>query len=253
LNYYKPDFLTQLFAHHCPNADGVFYFDTDIVLARPWGFFESWLAHGIALCEDLPHCHFSSDHPVRCAWGDLIRRIGYTVARDCDRYVNSGFIGIPRAQRSFLATWGAINGAVERADGLRLRRRAFMVGDLAADGRFIVPPDIADLLRATFMEDQDALNMAIMATQQPLSVMGPDAMGFDASWNFAMAHAVGPDKPWNTSFVLHAARCGIAPSRAAREWWKHAAGPLPAASGREIAAARLRMAAATIVARLVSA
>lgn len=251
LTYMKPDFVQMLVDGHCREADAVLYVDTDIVLARDWSFFQTWLTHGVALCEDMPHRGCGADHPTRLGWQELLEHLGCVVRRTESRYFNGGFIGVPTHQREFVQTWRVINNAVERADGLRGAAIASMVGVLETQERFAVPCAIAELVGPTFMEDQDALNMAVMATSSPLTVMGPNAMGFASSWDFAMAHAVGGEKPWNSSCVRRAIRHGIPPSRAALTWWKYARGPLPAATRAEVRLARIDIACAKVIARLI--
>lgn len=251
--YFKPDLLSLLYERHCPDASALVFFDPDIVIARRWSFFEAWLEHGVTLCQDVPHFQYGEDHPTRLAWRELIRHLDLDPIRPFDRYVNAGFIGIPSEARAFLETWRVINSAVERADGLRGGPRAFMVGELEDRDRFALPEHITTLMRPIFMEDQDALNMTIMATDDRISVMGHHEMGLGTSWDFAMAHAVGPDKPWTTSFARQALTRGLAPSAAARTWWLHAAKPLPAATAREIRSARLSMMLAKVIARMWSA
>src|SRR5436853_3964611 len=52
-NNYKPQFLLELMEKHCPHEEKFFFFDPDIVVRARWDFFEQWVSHGIALCEDV--------------------------------------------------------------------------------------------------------------------------------------------------------------------------------------------------------
>ncbi len=74
----------------------------DVVVHWDWSFFRAWLAHGVALCEDYPYYSVSVTSPIRSAWADLMALEGIRPVREVDRYFNAGFVGVPRAERSFL-------------------------------------------------------------------------------------------------------------------------------------------------------
>lgn len=71
--------------------------------------------------------------------------------------------------------------------------------------------------------DQDALNMAAMYTELPLTTMGPEAMGFVPS-GFTMYHAVG-EKPWRGSLLLRALG-GVPPSDATKFFFTQVLSPI---------------------------
>lgn len=71
--------------------------------------------------------------------------------------------------------------------------------------------------------DQDAMNMAVMYTDFPLSTMGPEAMGFIPS-GFTMYHAVGA-KPWRGSLLLRAL-AGVPPSGATKYFFSQVSSPI---------------------------
>src|SRR5690348_11876699 len=56
-------------------VDALFYFDPDITNRGPWRFYEEWVSHGVALCEDV-YPVFPADHPWRAAWREFAERNG---------------------------------------------------------------------------------------------------------------------------------------------------------------------------------
>ncbi|MEO7799701.1 MAG: hypothetical protein ABIY47_18455, partial [Opitutaceae bacterium] len=101
---YKPAFMRGWWAEHPDDADTVYYSDPDIVVKAPWSTLEDWAMGGVALCEDL-NAHLPARHPYRIAWLDFLARKNIPVQRSLERYYNSGFIGVPRAQAGFLDDW----------------------------------------------------------------------------------------------------------------------------------------------------
>src|SRR5690242_14646692 len=67
LNNYKPHFLLQLMHDYCTDESSFFYFDPDIVVRANWTFFEQWVSHGLAFCEDINH-YLPPQHPIRLSW-----------------------------------------------------------------------------------------------------------------------------------------------------------------------------------------
>lgn len=84
-----------------------------------------------------------------------------------------------------------------------------------------LPEHIVTIIRQWYTHDQDALNMAVMASDARVSVLSPDGMGFTGMWNFPIGHAIGRLKPWNKPLRL-LLRHG--PSKVDRIWWRYASG-----------------------------
>ena len=250
--YYKADFLDLLWKEYCPDAASICYFDTDIVVHRDWAFFRAWMRYGVALCEDQPHWSSSAASPVRSAWAEFIAIAGLQPLRDSDRYFNAGFVGVPREQRSFLKLWSTLSSVAERSRGLVGQGpEHFLNGMRDRRSPVDLPHHIVDILCFYYLHDQDCLNMAVMASRNDISPLGPAAMGFTQSFNFAMVHAVGALKPWNKPFVRHALRKGSPPTFADTLWWHYASGPVPVFPRRVIRRAQRHMTAAEILGRLV--
>lgn len=206
LSAMKPRFALDVLDRLAPDADGVAFFDADIVAIADWPFFERWLDAGIGLCFDSAYPVVPDGHPFRHAWADLARTLGRPV-RALDWYFNSGFVGVSRASREFLEIW---RDAVDWLD----RRQPGGIDRLKIGTR-------ADPYWAT---DQDALNVAAMATALPLSPIGLDGMGFNAA-GFVMLHAISQTKPWQGGYLRRALR-GHPPARVDKEFWALAQGPL---------------------------
>ncbi len=230
LSHRKPAFMADLLRRD-PDAAGVCYFDPDIVNLAAWRFYADWVSHGVAVCEDCTFPRLPATHPWRPHWRALLDAMGRPVRHERDDYLNSGFVGVSRGHAAFLDDWAAAMAAVDRLPGVN-------------------PADIRAGVRADpfCVLDQDALNVAAMATDVPLSVIGPDGMGFTPG-GFVMLHAVGRCKPWRCRYVRQLARYGGGPGAADRAFWRHVRGvadPLPA---RRVAAARADLLLATVLSR----
>src|SRR5579884_1111540 len=93
---YKPDFMLSLWDSCCSSAEGLFYFDPDIVVRCRWTFFEEWISSGVALCVDV--CGDMPDaHPIRNAWRRYYSQFGVQFRQKQNRYFNGGFIGVSKA------------------------------------------------------------------------------------------------------------------------------------------------------------
>lgn len=73
------------------------------------------------------------------------------------------------------------------------------------------------------MPDQDALNLAVMAYAEQVSLMGPQAMALGPGRS-VMSHAIGGPKPWRKRFLLSALG-GNPPRLADWDWVRHSDGP----------------------------
>ncbi len=72
------------------------------------------------------------------------------------------------------------------------------------------------------LSDQDAFNIAAMASPVPLSEMGPETMDF-TSGGWTMSHALGAPKPWNKHY-FYWFLLGNPPTLADNEYWRFANG-----------------------------
>jgi len=205
--YEKARWMAHILDVVAPTAQGVCYFDPDVVVRAGWGFFEAWLAGGVAVVEDL-NADLGPRHPLRLYWAQLLQAHHLPVRTARSRYVNAGFVGVRRAERAFLDTWQV---AIDLA-----------MAETRADKIWYVHlrPD------PWAWPDQDALNVALMMTDQPTSELGRNGMDFEPG-GYVMSHATGNPKPWARRFVWEAIRNGQPPRRADREFWAVVDGPLP--------------------------
>ena len=224
----KARFLIHVLDRMAPAADAALLFDADVVVKGSRGFFERWLAQGIALCLDLTYPLVSALHPWRETWRALAAERGRH-CRDLEYYVNSGFVGVPRAHRAVAEIW------------------AEMIDDYVAQ-RSAMPDKVKFAGREeAFVGDQDMLNAAIMATSAPLSIIGQEAMDF-APAGFIMSHAVDAEKPWQKRYV-RSALAGHPPGAADKTYWQFADAPIPLFAGAHIARTRAALKVASLIGR----
>lgn len=200
LTLYKADFL-RLVADQEPDAASIVYFDPDLVVKCEWSFVERWAASGIAAVADIkPTMPRSS--PIRHDWLALCVTLGVSFEQSStalDTYCNAGFVGVNRACLGFLELWSALIDAVLAAN---------------PDG---APPIVRRPAGAG--RDQDLFNIALMGWGEQVSLMGREAMDFEAGGG-VFSHATGRRlKPWNGRFV-RSALVGRPPGRGER-WYLH--------------------------------
>jgi hypothetical protein len=201
---YKPQFMGQVVKQFAAESPGIFYFDPDVVVGFPWQFFEEWASDSVALCEDV-NSPMLDNHPKRKAWRRFFDGKEIPFRNSCLIYVNGGFIGLPKSLFSFIHLWESI---IEKI-GQRGIDLGFM--SVPADYRF-------------WTIDQDALNIATMATDCPMSLMGKEGMGFIPATG-PMTHSIGPNKPWRTRNLTRFLS-GKPLTRAEREYWKYVESPI---------------------------
>lgn len=227
---YKPQFMLDLFAGPAFESAYLWYFDPDIFVRCHWSFFTEWQQHGIALCQEIINNILPSDSPLRHQWMRTAEAIGFKNPRPLDHYFSGGMVGVSASHRSFLESWQRI---LERAEEEGCDRTVFRV-----KGWGRVMPFMAS--------DQDALNVAAMYSEHPLSTMGPEAMGFSPS-GFTMYHAVGP-KPWRTPF-LRSALAGIPPNESDKFFLTHVSSPICVYSKSRLCAKRIACSVAAFIGR----
>ena len=174
--------MLDLFATHAQDCGYLWYFDPDIFIRCNWTFFADWQQNGIALCQEIVNNILPTDSPLRHKWMRIAADIGLNNPRPLNHYLSGGMVGVSSEHASFLHLWGRI---IELA-----RREGCDLGNFMSGNRE----------SPFYGSDQDALNIAAMYTEHPLTTMGPEAMGFVAG-GFTMYHAVG-QKPWRGSLLL---------------------------------------------------
>jgi len=200
LTNYKAIFMLKLWNDVIKNADGIFYFDPDIIIKCRWQFFENWIEKGVALVHEIVSNDMPKTHPIRKEWEKVIQSYGSVVSHSINSYINGGFCGISRKDISFIEKWGdLINIAIN---------------DYKADPRKF---SSFDRTYPFWSIDQDAINMAAMCTETNISEMGPDAMDF-VYGGWVMSHATGNPKPWKKNYTLSALR-GKGPSQTDKLFW----------------------------------
>ena len=215
LTNYKPHFMLNLWDKYSESMDGLFYFDPDIVIKRDWNFFEDWIENHVALCEDI-NSPLNASAPKRIIWQKVVKKYGVELPSPLDQYVNGGFIGLKRTQRSFLETWKEMMEIVGKAT------ESLDVSSLpSAKGTTTKRPPTA-LFYAT---DQDALNCTLMMHANVASIANRDAMDFDR-FGTIMSHALGGLKPWKMKYIKEALR-GNRTGMPQKLYWQHVQEPIP--------------------------
>ena len=238
LTNYKPDFM-RLVLKLAPETEALYYFDPDIIVAAPWSFFGEWVSCGVALCEDV-NSPLYENHPRRVAWRRHFGPLGMPLTYKGPQYANGGFQGVARGDFAFLKTWQKAQELMAPMIG-GLEKSMFSNASLSAEKLHHLFP-----FNRT---DQDALNVAIEATDRPVSIMGKEAMGF-APGGIVMPHALGVAKPWRRHYIREAL-AGRPPTPADRSFWEHAAGPASALSRNTIARAKVSLAIAGVLSRVI--
>lgn len=225
----KARFLLHVLDHAFPNAEAALFFDADVATHGSWKFFSNWVRQGIALCVDAGFPLVPAGHPWRQSWRTLAAEAGYDYCRDLEHYVNSGFVGVPRAQRETVQCWAAL------IDHFLQRQ-----GSISDSVKFAERED-------AFVGDQDMLNAALMATSAPLSIIGLEGMDFKPA-GYTMSHAIDSAKPWEKNFILQAL-AGHPPAPADKTFWRFADDPIQLFSSSRLTMARLAISTASAVGR----
>jgi hypothetical protein len=236
LSNYKPNFMLKLWSSLASKAEGMFYFDPDIILTATWASLEDWIGCGVALCEDV-NSPLAMYHPMRSAWRRYFEPKGFTLRFKEAIYANSGFIGISRLDRGIIETWKLVQEAMAPAIG-GLNRSAF------TKNANEIPPF------PFYNSDQDALNAAIEAWDGKVSFVDKTAMAFVTGAPI-MPHAIGRDKPWLWNPLLQALR-GLKPRAVDRDYWDAASGPIKAQTPAKIWRRKLGIQVAGLICRFYS-
>ena len=195
----------------------VFYADADVVFLCPW-MFMSRMAHvGVGVVMDSNFPLVPSTHPWRIEW---LRYCPKKIINDERSFIypNGGFFCVQRENIGFLDLWKTVTSRFE-TDG----------GDT----------------RCYHMEarwqgvnsDQDLLAAALSAWDGPVSIVGPEAMGFTGHY-FILSHAIERPKPWRRFCVKEALR-GHAPKRTVYFYQNYANGDVNSLSSFNLALRRI--------------
>ncbi len=228
---YKPRFMLDLFAGPACDCEYLWYFDPDIFIRCKWTFFADWQQNGIALCQEITNNILPADSPLRHKWMRIAERIGLDDPRPLDHYFSGGLVGVSAAHANFLHLWRRF---VELSETEGCDLNTFRVGTREMP---------------FFGSDQDALNIAAMYTDYPLTTMGPEAMGL-VPGGFTVYHAVGP-KPWRASF-LRRSLSGEPPTGADKFYFTQVSDPIRAYSPLQLRMKRLACSIAALVGRFYS-
>ena len=208
LTNFKPEFMLSLWEKHCPDVESFFYFDPDITVIGRWQFFEEWVLAGVAVCADFNES-MPPNHPLRFAWKKFYTPHGITFRREPELYFNGGFFGLRRQQKEFLECWAKL--------------QALMAPEIGG----LQNVNVRDRTYLFHKTDQDALNVAAMASESPISPMGQDGMDLQqGGGGYVMSHAVGGEKPWRKKFVWSLLKMGWAPSRADHYFFRNVESPI---------------------------
>jgi len=192
---YKPHFLLDLWESYGVEASQLFYFDPDIVIKCRWSFFTEWAGDGVALCMDGSYPHMPSTHPLRKGWVSFAEKMGRSVACLPNEYYNSGFVGVRRDNTKLIRVWREVMD--------RLASEGINVKSFKNHNGY----NNIDRSHPFYVADQDALNLAVMIADPPLSVMGTEGMDFTGA-GFTMSHAVDAPKPWQKNRLWATLRHG---------------------------------------------
>jgi hypothetical protein len=228
LGFHKPFALLSALETY-PEIDVIYYADPDVAVLAPWKFFSDWVQNGIALVQDGSFPQVSQFHPWRRVWGALLQEAGMdSFPISSCAYANSGFIGLRRADEQFIEKWAKITLCHE------------------AGGENTTSFSMNERWKAV-TGDQDLLAATTMAWSEPISMLGPEAMGFTGHY-FILSHATESPKPWAKSQLLQALR-GAAPTQASKRYLRFSEAPIRSVSKRKMLAQKLDFMAAQLIAR----
>lgn len=176
----KPNWMKKVTYTYAPGADEYFFFDSDIVVNSRMDFFGEWVRTGVAICGDVNYV-FPAHHPHRIQWARYAKQGGRDVKNVLNNYYNSGFLGWTQDTKGFIDDW---------CDAFE-----FMTPHSAQMDKFRVYDRTYPVMSA----NQDSLNLAAMITDQPIALLGPEAMGFSYGLRL-MFHPIGV-KPWQRNFA----------------------------------------------------
>jgi hypothetical protein len=227
LNNCKPDFIRRVLFDLYRQADLVYYFDTDVVVKGRWQTLADWASSGIVVVLDVADTFMPPEHVYRREWQALAARQN----RQCRRftgYVNGGCVGIARKFAGLAEVWSLLMAQLE-ADGTDMTEMKSKTGK----------PEYSRM-------DQDVLNATLMATELPVNLLGPEAMGMFPWVGEIIPHAMFHKKPWIRNYILDALR-GFPPSHIHRAYWQFVDGPIRPFAPGELVFKRLQLRIARLI------
>ncbi|HEX8378074.1 MAG TPA: hypothetical protein VF602_09655 [Pedobacter sp.] len=241
LTNYKPDFMKLILDGPGRNAEGIYYFDSDIVVRAPWSYFETWVEYGIAVCEDL-NSPIPKDHPLRRGWRDFFKNAGINLNFKDATYVNGGFVGLRREDFDFIDVWIKIQNAMST-----------VIGGLE-NSQFNKMSTVSPYLKRPYgifsKTDQDALNASIETWEKCVSFIGLEGMGFKSGVSL-MSHALGPIKPWSAK-PIRRALSGHSPRQVDRDYLMVSQFPIRLYSRTTVVIRYYKILLATFISRFYS-
>lgn len=198
----KPKWFKYLTEVLEPTADEYFFFDSDITVVNRMNFFGEWVKEGVALCEDVNY-YMHTSHPIRKKWAQIAVKNNHAVTNCLNSYVNSGFLGWSKETAGFVNEW----------------ERCFEL--LSLESGDMKKFRVNNRTKTVMSANQDSLNVAAMITKFPISIIGPEAMGFHNGMNL-MVHPIGA-KPWKRNYTMTFIK-GKPPRYADLIFWKHVNG-----------------------------
>jgi hypothetical protein len=220
--------MLNLLENQARDCKYIWFFDADIFFRCSWSFFEDWQRCGIALCQDILYQVLPENDPLRHKWVEIGTDLGLGKPRPLIQYFNSGLAGVPAEYISFLRLWQRLTEYAGTM-GVDLKRLTSGTRDMPFHAH-----------------DQDAMNIAAMYTEHPLSPTGPEVMGFRPGRS-NLYHSVGP-KPWRGSPLLRAL-AGVQPSAAAKFFLTQVSSPIRPYSALHLQAKKLECATASFIGR----
>lgn len=234
LTNYKPYFMLQLKEGPAIDANGIAYFDPDIVIKCKWEFYEDWIMRGVAVVHEIAGNPMPATHPRRLGWEDVINKMGKQKRRCLNYYFNAGFCGVSEKNIEFIQSWADVISVATKQYGFDPRK-------------FFSSLDRTHLFNII---DQDAFNITAMCSESPLSEVGADGMDF-VPGGWIMSHAIGSPKPWKKPFIRMALK-GQSPTTADREFWSIADGTIKNFNGSYIRWKKRSIAIAGFISRFYS-
>lgn len=234
---YKAHFMIELWEGPAKQADNLYYFDPDIVFVGDWSFFEQWTACGVAVCEDI-NSPVWCNHPRRVGWREFFGQFGHQLKFKEPVYVNGGFIGLNKADKSILHIWKQMMIEV-----------APRIGGLSKSslGGAAMPKEEMGAFTPFGKSDQDVLNAAIEAYDGKVSFAGKEGMAFIPGVPL-IPHALGGVKPWTLSPLSQVTK-GYPPRYVDKAYWKYASYPLQAHPNSKISRMKFKLKLTALIGR----
>lgn len=234
---YKPNFMLELWNGPAKDAEEIYYLDPDIVVCLNWSTFKLWVEAGVALCSDV-NSPMTRNHPKRVKWRAYFKDFNLDLNFKTEIYVNGGFVGVRRSDQEFLEIWMKIQESM-----------ASRIGGLSKSslkGEKMDPAEMT-IFSPFGKTDQDALNAAVEAYNEPISMLGREAMGFEKKYAI-LPHALGQPKPWDKNYLQSALK-GFIPKQIDKQYWNFADGPIKVFSNIKVKRKKVAINIASLITR----